>query len=197
LCCWLLGGCANTGKPALQIDAYLIDYPPPRFDMAAPIDETIRVDRFTIAGAYNNTEMIFRRDAYSLDAFNYNRWAVNPADMVGDALLRDMRASGLFRAAFSRYTQDEGRYRVQGGIEAFYLSIDDGRRAAVVSLTVTLRDISKREAAKRILFQKKYEAEEALENPSPKGYCRAASLAMERLSRQILTDVYEAIKARP
>ncbi len=190
-------GCAGTGKPQLHIESYLIDYPAPIFEKSAVIDDAIRVGRFSIASAYNNHNMIFRQDNYILDSFNYNRWAVNPADMVGDNLLRDMQQSGLFRAVFSRYALDEGRYILQGGVEEFFLRMDKTGHAAVVSLEITLKDIKQREATKRILFQKKYREEESLETQSPKGCCKAMSLAMERLSRRITTDIYQTIQTAP
>jgi uncharacterized lipoprotein YmbA len=190
-------GCAGTGKPPLHIERYLIDYPSPVFEKQVQIDDAIRISRFTIAGAYNNHDMIFRRDNYTLDSFNYNRWAVNPADMVGDSLLRDMQQSGLFRAVFSRYALDEGRYILQGGVEEFFLRMDKTGHAAVVSLEITLKDIKQREATKRILFQKKYREEESLETQSPEGYCKTMSLAMQRLSRRITTDIYQTIQKAP
>ncbi len=193
-CFIIITGCVSTGKPQAPVENYLIDYPAPIFAKLPVIDDTIRVNRFTIATAYNNNSMIFREGNYSLDSFNYNRWAVNPADMVGDNLLRDLQASGYFRAALSRYAVDEGRYIVQGAIAEFYLRKDKGNNVAVLSLEITLKDTKQREAIKRILFQKKYFREEALPDQSPRGYCQAMSQALQKLSPQIINDVYQAIK---
>ncbi|MBN1381406.1 MAG: membrane integrity-associated transporter subunit PqiC [Deltaproteobacteria bacterium] len=187
-------GCANTGKPQLQIERYIIDYSAPRFENLSPINETIRVDRFTIASVYNNNSMIFRRDNYGIDAFNYNRWAVNPADMLGDMLLRDIRESRLFRAAFSRYAVGEGRYVLQGGIEEFFLQTGKEGHFAIISLNMTLKDIKQRETTKQILFQKKYSEKKPLKTDTSRSYCEAMSLAMERLSRQIISDVYRTVR---
>ena len=176
------------------MENYLIDYPAPAFEKLNKIDDTIRVSRFTIATAYNNNNMIFRQDNYALDSFNYNRWAVNPADMIGDNLLRDLQASRLFRAAFSRYVVDEGRYIVQGGIEEFFLRIDKNGKSAVISLEITLKDTKQRETGLRILFQKKYHREETLTDQSPRGYCQAMSQAMQKLAPQIINDIYLGIK---
>ena len=191
---WLviIPGCVSTGKPQVQVESYLIDYAVPIFEKVTKIDDTIRISRFTIATAYNNSNMIFRQDGYSLDSFNYNRWAVNPADMVADNLLRDLQESGFFRAAFSRYAVDEGRYVLQGGIEEFFLRKDKSGNTAVISLEITLKDIKQREATRRILFQKKYRHEELLKDNSPRGYCQAMSLAMQKLSQQIVVDAYLA-----
>jgi ABC-type uncharacterized transport system auxiliary subunit len=193
-CILIIQGCVSSGKPQLQAENYFIDYPVPIFEKMTIIDDTVRVSRFTIATVYNNNNMIFRPDKYALDSFNYSRWAANPADMVGDNLLRDLKGSGLFRAVFSRYAVDEGRYIVQGGIEEFFLRIDTSSKVAVISLEITLKDTKQREATKRILFQKHYRQEELLKDQSPRGYCQAMSQAMQNLSQQIIADIYLALK---
>jgi cholesterol transport system auxiliary component len=191
----IIAGCVRTGKPQAPVEMYLMNYPAPVFAAADKIDETIRLNRFTIATAYNSNSMIFRQENYSFDSFNYNRWAVNPADMVGDILLRDLQSANLFRAAFSRYAVDEGRYIVAGGIEEFFLRKDSSGNAAVLGLNITLKDTKQRESTKRILFQKKYFREEALTEQSPRGYCQAMSRAMQQLSTQIIDDIYQGVKA--
>jgi len=195
LWCLVLTACASTGKPQMHVESYLIDYPPPRFEKVVPIAEAVRVDRFTAAGAYNHQRMVFRETPYHYDTFNYHRWAVNPADMIGDGILRDLRASGLLRAVFSRHTLDEGRYVLQGGLAEFFLRIDQSGRRAVIGLDMTLRDMTRPEAVKRILLQKKYHAEEPLKSETPRGYCEAMSLAVERLSRQIIVDVHQVVQS--
>lgn len=194
ICFFALQSCANSGKPRYEVENYLLDYPAPTFENKVQLDTTIRIYRFTIASAYNTQNMIFRTDDYALDFFNYNRWAVNPADMTADTLLRDMQASGLFHAVFSRYTVDETRFLLQGGINDFFLRIGKSGKVAVISMEITLKDSLRQEATKRIIFQKKYSREELLTDPSPNGYCQAMSKALMNLSQQITTDVYQAIK---
>lgn len=191
-CFVVVTGCVSTGKPSLYAESYLLDYSPlPPVKLSA-VDEAIRLNRFTIAAAYNNTRMIYRGSNYTVDSFNYNRWAVNPADMISDILLRDLQHSGLFRAVFSRYVVEEGRYILQGGVEEFFLRMDRNGNTAVLSLDITIKDMKQKEAVKRILFQKKYHQEESLADNTPQGYCRAMSQALQKLSRQIVTDIYEA-----
>jgi ABC-type uncharacterized transport system auxiliary subunit len=139
--------------------------------------------------------MVFRKDSYSLDSFNYSRWAVNPADMIADSLLRDMRESGFFLAVFSRYETDEGRFVITGGVEEFFLRMGKSDKMAVISISILLKDTRENETGKSILFQKKYIREEPLQESSPRGYCQAASQAMRIISEQIITDVYAAVKA--
>ena len=190
----IITGCAGSGKPQYEVESYLLNYSAPSWDNPGMLNTAVKFNRFSIAAAYNSANMIFRKDSYSLDSFNYSRWAVNPADMIADCLLRDMRGSGLFQAVFSRHETDEGRFLISGGIEEFYLRMDKSNKTAVVSIAVSLKDTRKKETGGSILFQKKYVREEPLQESSPHGYCQAASQAMQVISKQITNDIYTAVK---
>jgi ABC-type uncharacterized transport system auxiliary subunit len=188
-------GCAGSGKPKYEIESYLLNYSAPSWDKPYKLNTSVKFNRFSIAAAYNSANMIFRKDSYSLDTFNYSRWAVNPADMIADSLLRDMRESGFFRAVFSRHDTDEGRFLISGGIEEFSLDMSKGDKTAVIRISISLKDTREKETGKSIMFQKKYFREEPLQESSPRGYCQAASQAMRIISEQITNDIYKAVKA--
>ena len=188
-------GCAGSGKPKYEIESYLMNYSAPSWDKPYKLNTSVKFNRFSIAAAYNSANMIFRKDSYSLDTFNYSRWAVNPADMIADSLLRDMRESGFFRAVFSRHDTNEGRFLISGGIEEFSLDMSKGDKTAVIRISISLKDTREKETGKSIMFQKKYLREEPLPESSPRGYCQAASQAMRIISEQITNDIYKAVKA--
>jgi ABC-type uncharacterized transport system auxiliary subunit len=200
LCCMLITllliiGCAGSGKPQYEVESYLLNYSAPSWDKPYKLNTSVKFNRFSIATAYNSANMIFRKDSYSLDSFNYSRWAVNPADMIADSLLRDMRESGQFLAVFSRQEMDEGRFLISGGIEEFFLRVDKNNKTAVISMTISLQDSREKETGKRMMFQKKYVREEPFQESSPRGYCEAASEALRVISQQVTKDIYAAIKA--
>jgi ABC-type uncharacterized transport system auxiliary subunit len=190
----VIAGCFGSGKPQYEVENYILSYPAPSWNKSDKLNTTLKLNRFSIAAAYNSTNMIFRKDSYNLDSFNYSRWAVNPADMIADSLLSDMRQSGLFQAVFSRYETDEGRFVISGGVEEFFLRMEKGNKTAVISIAVSLKDTQEKETGKSILYQKKYVREEPLQESSPQGYDQAASQAMRIISEQIINDVYAAVK---
>jgi ABC-type uncharacterized transport system auxiliary subunit len=190
----IITGCAGNGKPQYEVENYILSYSAPSWDKPDKLNTSVKFNRFSIAAAYNSADMIFRKDSYGLDTFNYSRWAVNPADMIADSLLRDMRESGFFRAVFSRHETDEGRFLISGSIEEFYLRMEKNNKIAVISISVSLKDSREKETGKNIMFQKKYVKEEPLQESSPRGYCRAASQAMRVISEQIINDIYTAVK---
>ena len=190
----VIAGCFGSGKPQYEVENYILSYPAPSWEKPGKLNTSVKFNRFSIASAYNSTNMIFRKDSYNLDSFNYSRWAVNPADMIADSLLRDMRQSGLFQAVFSRYETDEGRFVISGGVEEFFLRMEKGNKTAVISIAVSLKDTQEKETGRSIMFQKKYVREEPLQESSPQGYCQAASQAMRIISEQITNDIYAAVK---
>jgi ABC-type uncharacterized transport system auxiliary subunit len=191
---FLITGCAGSGKPQYEVENYILSYPAPSWDKPGKLNTSVKFNRFSIAAAYNSANMVFRKDSYSLDSFNYSRWAVNPADMIADSLLRDIRESGFFQAVFSRYETDEGRFVITGGVEEFFLRMGKNDKTAIIGISVLLKDTQEKEIGKSILFQKKYVREEPLQESSPNGYCQAASQAMRVISEQITNDIYAAIK---
>ena len=192
---FVITGClSSSGKPQYEVENYLLSYPAPSFDKLEKLNASIKLNRFSIAAAYNSTNMMFRNDPYSIDSFNYSRWAVNPADMVADSFLRDLRASGLFGAVYSRYETDEGQFIISGSIEEFYLRSDKSNKTAVIRIIISLQDAREKETGKIMMFQKKYIREEPLQESSPRGYSQAASQAMRIISEQITKDIYTNIK---
>ena len=192
---FMITGCAGSGKPQYEVENYLLSYSAPSWDKFDKLNISIKFNRFSIAAAYNSDNMIFRNNTYSFDYFNYSRWAVNPADMIADSLVRDMRGSGLFSAVFSRYETEDGQFIISGSIDEFYLREDRSNKTALISIIISLQDSRERETGKRMMFQKKYVREEPLQESSPRGYCQAASEAMRVISEQITKDIYTDIKA--
>lgn len=193
---WGFAGCASSGKPHYDVTKYLLQYPSLSWEQAEKIPASVKINRFSIAAVYNTTAMIFREDDNSIDFFNYSRWVVNPADMIADRLVYDLRESGLFAIVLSRHETDEGRFFVTGGIEEFYLKLEKKQKTALISISISLQDGVEKETFKKIMYQKKYTREEILQDQSPRGYSQAASLALRALSREIINDIYEAVQTK-
>lgn len=192
----LTAGCVAGGKAPVVIDQYVLEYAPPSFEGVPPSGEVVRVGRFAVAQAMNTPMMVYRSRPYESNVDYYNRWRVNPGDMVTDYLLRDMRSSGLFKAVFSYRDAEYGRYLLQGNIEDFLEVSDAGGRRAVITVHVSLLDVSQKEITKRVLFQKKYGNAEAFAQNSASGFAQAMSRAMERTSRNIIKDVVSAVSGK-
>jgi ABC-type uncharacterized transport system auxiliary subunit len=188
--------CSFGGKPAVMVEQYALEYPSPPMQNIGRIDRVIRFERFTVAQVFNNIRMIYRQKPNNYDDYTYHRWRANPGDMVGDALLRDLQATGIFKAVFSYRDTENTDLLLKGGVGEFYESDEKDGRKAILSVTITLMDRTSKELAKQIVFQKNYRIEEAIQEQTVQGFAQGMSRAVEKLSQRVITDVYEAVKNR-
>ena len=190
----LVSGCSLGGKPVYPIKQYIFEYPSPVLEGFVQTNELIKVERFSVAQDFNTLSMVYREGAFQRGTDPYNRWRVNPGDMVTDSLMRDLRKAGLFRAVFSYNDSEDTRYLLEGRVDEFLeLGEKDGRKAAL-GLYVTLLDLTKKVTIERVVFQRDYRYIEPLATHTPEGLAQGMSKAMENVSKQLIKDLYNAIK---
>jgi uncharacterized lipoprotein YmbA len=192
----LASGCGLGGKPAYLVKQYIFEYPSPTVEEAVQTNDLIKVERFSIAKDFDTHAMVYQDSPFHRGSDPYNRWRVNPNDMVTDFLLRDLRKAGLFRAVFSYNDSEDTRYLLEGWVDEFLeLTGKDGRKA-VLSLNVTLLDLTQKEIVGKVVFQRDYRYVEPLGAATPEGLAQGMSRAMEKFSRQVILDISRALKNR-
>jgi ABC-type uncharacterized transport system auxiliary subunit len=189
-----LNGCLPGAKPPLMVEYYTFEYAPPSPVSTSATDQTIRVDRFSVAQSFSSTAMVYKPAPYRLASYNSNRWRVSPADMVTDYLLRDLRSSHSFRGVFSYRNAEKTRFVLQGAVEEFLEVDEQNAGKAVLSVSATLFDTEEKEITESILFQKKYRIEEPMREQNPEALARSMSAAMAKLSEQILKDLRNSLQ---
>ena len=190
---FLLAGC---GKPPTLVQKYILEYPSPLVARAPQVPEVLKVELFSVAQVYNSPAMIYQPRPFQSDAYRYHRWRVNPGNLVTDYLLRDLRYSKLFKAVLPYSSIGKSRFLLEGGVEKFQETDEPDGWKASLALNITLLDLNQQELPQRIVFQKNYRDAEPLWDRTPKGLAQGMSRAMERLSAQIITDVYRAAARR-
>ncbi len=190
-----LGGLTGLGeKRTYVVNQYVLEYPSPVVEGLVPSKDLIRVERFSTAQAFNTTAMLYQEGPYTLNADPYNRWRVNPGELVSDYLIRDLRQANLFRAVTSYHEITETRYVLRGTVEKFLEVDEKGGSKAVLGINVTLLDMTKKEISQQVVFQKNYRSEEPLVEKTAPGFAQAMSRAMGNVSRQLILNLQEAIK---
>lgn len=189
----LLAGC---GKPPLVTNHFLLDYPVPVLARKAPLTESIRVELFAAAQAINTTNMVYQPGPYQSATYAYNRWQVNPAHMVTDFLLRDLRQSGLFAGVFGYQQSGIGRFRLEGTVQEFAEVNEPAGWQAVLAVSITLSDLNEPEVTRRVILQRNYRQIEPMAEKTPVGLAQAMSRAMAVVSASLISDVYQAAAQR-
>ncbi len=191
----LLGGCAAGAKTsAAAVRQYALEYPSPAFGNLERVPGSIRVEPLSIARTFSTASMVYRSRPFVYGDDAYNRWKIKPSVMISDMLLRDMKSAGLFGGVFSSSDAESGDYALGGVIEELYEQEERDGGKAVLALNVTLLNRSRRNTGGRLIFQKNYRSIQAMETCDAESMARAASKAMEALSREIILDTYQAMK---
>jgi len=191
----LIIGCIGGVQPSTTVKHYALEYPFPRFEKLSRIEEIIRVERFTAARAFHGNEMVFRPKPYMREIYNYHRWDITPANMVTELLLRDIGNAGVFKSVFSYKDPGNARFLLEGKIEEF-MEVDEGDRSwASLIVLVTFWDSSGQNPANRVILQKKYNLLEPVKKGQPHELAKAISMAMEKLSKELIMDICKAAGA--
>lgn len=187
---------SSCGKPPTLINRYVLEYPPPVLAKLRPLETSVQVKLFAVDQAIDRSEMVYKINPYRTGAYWYNRWRANPGYLVTDYLIRDLRDSRLFKAVFSYDLSGSARFDLEGDVVEFQENDTPGFWHAAVTLNVTLLDTDKENIPEKVMFQRRYETLEPMLTKTPQGLAEAMSQAMQKLSRQIIEDVYRAVKQR-
>ena len=189
----LMTSCSLGGKPSYKVNQYTLEYPSPFSKELTSIKELVKVEQFSVAQTFNTSAMIYKEGPNLRNVDPYNRWRTKPGEMAAEYLVRDLRNCGLFRAVISYDDSMETRYLLEGEVDEFLeVSEKDGRKA-VLGLNITLLDLKKRETAEKVIFQRDYKAVEPYPEKTPAALAQGMSRAMEKISRQIILDLQDAV----
>jgi len=191
----LLCDCFGGGQPGRMMEQYALDYSPVAPQEISLLPEAITVEHFSAAQLYSTTAMVYQEEPYQRNQYLYHRWRVNPADLVSDYLLRDLRSANMFKGVFQHRSNESGRYLLEGDVEEFQENIDKENHRAILSLNVTLLDTARTGLLDRILFQKNYRIEEPIDGKSPAVLAEGMGRAVAMVSKQLLSDVSNVVQA--
>lgn len=182
-----------SSNPPILVKQWTLEYQAPQ-PAQAKLPAELKVRRFQAAQTILGAEMIYRPGPNERGIYNYNRWLVSPSDLVGDFLLRDLRAQGALAGIFANRHPQRPRFRLEGGVEEF-LEMDDGDVwHAALKVSLTLLDTKQNDVTKRLLFQHSYTYTTPMASKDPAGLAKGMSQNMARFSAKARADILKAIE---
>lgn len=185
--------CVSLKQPSNKIEYYILEYDTPKLAGLAQLPYTIRIEPFIAAPTYNTTQIIYRKQSFERDAYAYHKWRVDPGSLVTQLLSRDLGDSGLFKAVVSHESRLKPSLILEGKVEEFFELDGPEQWNAVLSLSITLAEEDKKDIDEGLIFQKNYRSMEACEKRNPRALAAAMSLAMERISKEIIKDIHNSL----
>jgi ABC-type uncharacterized transport system auxiliary subunit len=190
---FIIAGCFSRSKPAYMLEHYMFEYASPVLGDRTILPESIKIERFSVNQSFNTQSMVYKPYPFKFMTYNYSRWRVNPADMVTDYLLRDLRNNNLFLAVFSHHDTEKTRFVIEGWIEDFLETTDKNSINAILTVNISLIDNFRKEITERIVFQRQYKFQENIREHAPEVFAKGMSINMSSLSEQLVKDIYKAI----
>jgi len=192
----LITSCSLGARPSYKVNHYTLEYPSPFLRGLSSINELVKVEQFSVAQTFNTSAMVYKEGPNLRNVDPYSRWRTKPGEMAAEYLARDLRNCGLFRAVISRDDSTETRYLLEGQVDEFLEADEEDGRKAVLGLNVTLLDLTKRNTAEKVIFQRDYKVVEPYVEKTPAALAQGMSRAMEKVSKQIILDLQDAVKSR-
>ncbi len=187
-----MSACAILSGDAIRYHAF--DYPSPQRDFVATIPDTLMVYRFLLADSVDVRELVISESKGEGKREQRNRWEQNPADMVTDLIIRDMKSSGLFDKTVDQTSSAQYRYALEGTLLKLQGRKDGGKAWAELEAEVSLLDFESGWGAKTSIMKKHYTIEVPSLNDSPESVVAAINQAVRTLSNRIRADVRSALE---
>ena len=133
-----LCGC-GAARPSkyyqLRIPAY-----PAQVEKADAVPVTLLLGSLMTSSLYRGDRIVYGGGDEQMGTYEYQRWAEPPTEMIQEVLLRQLRASGRYRAIYSRQSNLRGDFALRGRLDDFK-EITGGRMSARVTLELEMRDL--------------------------------------------------------
>ena len=186
-------GCVGPTNPVQDVTYYTFSYDPPPAEEMTRLPVVLQVDAFTTATLYNTEKIVYRPESFQRKVYNYHRWQSVPGELVAYYLARDMKASTRFKAVFTQPGQLLPTHLLTGTVDEIFEDDTASGWQAVIGLTVTLADVSEKDADRAIIFQKNYQVSESSASRNPTAVVSAMSLAMSTISERVIADIFNAL----
>jgi ABC-type uncharacterized transport system auxiliary subunit len=134
----MLSGC-GAARPSryyqltVRADAGALEKPD-----AVPV--TLLLGALTTSHLYREDRIVYGNGAEQLGTYENQRWAEPPTEMIEEVLLRELRASGRYRAVYYRRSNMQGDFALRGQLYDFK-ELTGGQMSARVTLELEMRDL--------------------------------------------------------
>ncbi len=134
----LLNGCGAT-RPSkyyqltVPADAGVVEKPD-----AVPV--TLLLGALMTSHLYREDRIVYGNGPEQLGTYEYQRWAEPPTEMIQEVLLRELRASGRYRAVYYRRSNVRGDFAVRGRLYDFK-EVTGREMSTRVTLELEMRDL--------------------------------------------------------
>jgi ABC-type uncharacterized transport system auxiliary subunit len=188
LCCVALNSCAKA-KP---VHYYQITYPANVLAAENSLDVTILVRNFLTSHLYREDLIVFSSNSEEMGTYQNQRWAEPPTEMLQNAIVRGLRASGHFRSVMALRSDSQGDFIITGHLYDFK-EMDVNGIQAQLNFDVEMRD----EKSGRMVWTYAYNHDEPASGKDVAAMTAAMDKNVQRSVQEIQTRLGEYFRNHP
>ena len=134
----LLAGCGAT-RP---VRYYQLTVPTDAGDIekAGAVPVRLLLGGLVTSHLYREDRIVFGNGPEQLGTYEFQRWAEPPAEMIQEILLRELRATGHYRAVHVRRSNVTGDFAIRGRLYDFK-ELEGGSLSTRVTMEFEMRDL--------------------------------------------------------
>lgn len=174
------------------IKYYQVTYPTEMSAAQNANDTTLMVRVFETSHLYLDDKIVYGFDSPEMGAYEYQRWAEPPVEILQNALVRGLRSSGGFKAVYTLRADPNGRF-ILGGHLYDFKEVDGATVVARLSFDVRLRD----RKSGTTVWQHSYSHDEPATEKSVSSFVLAMDKNIQRSIQEVGAGLEEYFKANP
>jgi len=107
---------------------------------ADPVPATLLIAPLSASHLYREDRIVYSGSGEQMGMYEYQRWAEPPTEMVQEILLRELRASGRYKAVYMQRSTANGDFLVRGRLYDFK-EVSGAAIVAKVTFEMEMRDL--------------------------------------------------------
>jgi len=182
---------SGCGQPK-PIRYYEISYPPVGPARMEPLNATLLVRSFTTSHLYREDRIVYGSDSEQMGTYMNERWSEPPAEMVQNALVRELRSTGRFRTVTALRSDSSGDFMLSGHLYDFK-EVSGNGMVARISFDAELRDLK----AGKTIWTYTYNHDEPVSGKDVAAVVAAMDKNVQRGVQEVEAGVQQALAAYP
>ena len=107
---------------------------------ADPMPATILLGPLLASHLYREDRIVYSSGGEQMGTYEYQRWAEPPTEMIQMVLLRELRASGRYKAVYAQRSTSNGDFLIRGRLYDFK-EVSGGSILAKVTFELEMREL--------------------------------------------------------
>lgn len=186
----LLSGCF-FGR-TVETQYYMLDYiptPPTERLQKGPYPFSVRLRDPILAEAYKRSQIVYRQSAYQMQFYAFHLWVVDPDRMIGDLLIKHLRAARLFEVVSRTVESTPPDFQLTTDVQA--IEEYDGPETWYAHLAIEYQLIHDKTGA--VVWKKLYDVRKAVEAQEPVFVVRGLTALLENVNDDLVKDLEDVL----